>query len=102
MIILGAILGTFAGIGYRDHQLATHNVTYTDVGVVHKLTDVRYFVQPARMKTMDVTLCSGARVDWAEGDVLEDWTFEQMNGCKRIISYHKKLQGELDASVQSR
>lgn len=95
------ILGIAIGYGIRDHQLVSNHVTYTDIDVLYKVNDVRYFVQPARMRAMDITLCN-ERVDWNAGDLLDDWTFEQMPGCKRVISYHKKPQGELNADVSFR
>lgn len=88
VLIVGMLLGTVIGWGWRNQQLASSIVPYTNVKVVAKLDNLRYKVQPARMAEMNIILCPGSRVDWEVGDQLTDWTFEQKRGCKRTISYH--------------
>lgn len=96
-MMLGLLMGVALGWLWRDHQLATNIVPYTDVSIHHRLDDRHFIVQPARMPELAVTLCNGDRVDWLPGDHLRDWIFEQMQGCKRNISYHKG--GDLDAGL---
>ena len=95
------ILGIAIGYGVRDHQLVDSTITYRNVLVQQRLAERRYRVIPQWMSRLDVELCQGPPIDWQEGDTLDEWTFEQQRGCKRVISYHKK-QGELDASLSTR
>ena len=99
---MGTVLGILLGIGIREHQLLSNQQTYTDVTIVAKLTDRDFDIWPDRMKQQRIQLCPSSTVDWREGEVLDDWTFEQRNGCKRVISYHKKPKGEINASIQVR
>lgn len=99
--LLGILL-MMTGYMIRDHQLVTSTVTYSDVLIQKKVNDNRFLIRPQWMRTLDSTLCSGSTVDWQEGETLRDWTFEQRRGCKRVISYHRYIKGEVDASVQVR
>ena len=54
------------------------------------------------MKQQRVQLCPESVVDWHEGEVLDDFTFEQKQACKRVVSYHEKPKGELNAAIQMR
>lgn len=93
-IILGVIIGLVVGYGIREHQLISNQQTYTAVKIVTKKADREFVVWPDRMKKQDATICPESSVDWREGQVLSDWTFEQRSGCKRVISYHYD-KGEL-------
>lgn len=89
------LLGFFLGSIYEKQAMlavvdeATKRVTYTDVHVEKKLSEDRFIVQPARMAPLDVSICPVSTVDWKPGENLRDWTFEQLPGCKRVVSYHK-------------
>lgn len=95
-------LSFFAGYGYRDHQLTTRRITYTNVLIAEKVADRDFWVVPEYMSKQHIQICPSSIVDWREKEVLSDWTFEQLQGCKRVISYHEKSQGEFNASIQIR
>jgi hypothetical protein len=98
---LAVVTVAFAlGWMWRDHQLATRQVTYTDVYVQQKLSDRKFIMQPARMAVLECNICPESSVDWQEHETLTDWTFEQRQGCKRIISYHRPLKGESSARIE--
>lgn len=99
---LGTVLGVLLGTGIREHQLLKGQLTYTDVSVLTKFAARDFLVWPDRMRKERMQLCPESSVDWHEGEMLDDLTFEQKQDCKRIISYHEKPQGELDASIQMR
>jgi hypothetical protein len=96
------LMGLAGGYAIRDHQLITNQQTYTDVAVLRKISDSEFLIWPDRMKQQHIQICAGSTVGWYEGEVLNDWTFEQRKGCKRVISYHEKQKGEIDASIQTR
>lgn len=95
-------MGIGAGYGIRDHQFSSNLITYTDVTVVKKFADNEFLVWPDRMKQQHIRLCAESVVAWRDNEILDDWTFEQKRGCKRVVSYHEKLKGEIDASIQVR
>jgi len=95
-------LGVLLGMGIRDRQLINNQYTYTDVSILNKFAEREFRIWPDRMKQQQVTICAESTVDWREGELLADWTFEQKQGCKRVIIYHKKPKGELNASIQMR
>jgi hypothetical protein len=97
---LGMILGVALGVGIRDYQLTINRLTYTDIAIVTKFSAQDFLIWPDRMKQQRVQICTKTIVDWHEGEVLDDWTFEQEKDCKRVISYHKKEKGELNASTK--
>jgi hypothetical protein len=99
---LGMVLGVLLGMEIRDRQLIHHSITYVDVEVVQKVTDREFWIRPDRMRKQHIQLCPESSVGWVDGEVLSDWTFEQRSGCKRIISYHEKQKGELNAAIQMR
>lgn len=99
---LGMVLGVLLGMGIREHQLVKGQLTYTDVSVLTKFAARDFLVWPDRMKKERIQVCPESAVDWRAGEMLNDLTFEQKQDCKRIISYHEKPQGELDASIQMR
>lgn len=101
-VSLALIVGLGAGYAVRDHQLATHLQTYTDVAILKKVAEGEFWIWPDRMKQQHIQLCAGSVVGWQEGETLDDWTFEQKAGCKRVVSYHERLKGELDAAIQMR
>lgn len=92
------VLGIGVGYGSRDHQLANNTKTYTAVAVTQRISDKDFWVWPARMKEMHIQTCG--EVDWKTGEVLDDWTFEQRNGCKRVISYHEKETTNAEVSTR--
>jgi len=91
-------------LGYegRDLQMKSRVQTYNNVYVAQKVADRDFWVQPSQMKPLHIQLCSESEVDWHKGEVLDDWTFEQKQGCKHVVSYHEKPQGELNAAIQMR
>lgn len=95
---LTLILGVVVGYASRDHQLASNTLTYTDVSITKRISDRDFWVWPDRMKQMHVQTCHD--VGWKAGDVLDDWTFEQRNGCKRVISYHQKETTNAEISTR--
>jgi len=95
-------IGILLGIGIRDHQLVINRNTYTDVAInAPSSSDVDFDIQPARMQPIPSKLCNSL-VDWKIGETLKDLTFEQKQGCKRVISYHRYPKGEFNASIQMR
>jgi hypothetical protein len=96
------LVGLAIGYMSRDHQLSSNKFTYTDVSVLKRISDREFVVWPDRMKQQHVQLCPESSVGWYEGETLDDWTFEQQRGCKRVVSYHEKQKGEINASVQIR
>lgn len=102
ILLIGIGIGSILGWSWRDHQLISNLWTYTDVAVVTKFADHDYLIWPDRMKQQRVGICPESTVDWHEGEVLDDWTFEQKQGCKRVVSYHEKLKGELNVAAQIR
>lgn len=101
-LVLGMLAGIGLGYGSRDHELAVNRFTYTDVVILSKSGDKEFLIWPDKMKQQHITICPSSTVGWYEGETLSDWTFEQRNGCKRVISYHEKPKGEIDASIQTR
>jgi hypothetical protein len=95
-------IGLALGYGARDHELGRNTRTYTDVVVISRFSPRDFSVWPDRMKQQRIQICPESVVDWREGEVLADWTFEQKPGCKRVISYHEKPKGEVNASIQMR
>lgn len=95
-------IGKDRGYGIRDRQLIENQLTYTDVAILKKVSDREFFIWPDRMKQQHITICPESTVGWYAGELLDDWTFEQRNGCKRVISYHEKPKGEIDAAIQTR
>jgi hypothetical protein len=102
VVLIALAAGVMFGWLWRDHQLASSQITYTDVLVRQKVNDRRFLMQPARMAAIDSQLCPESTVDWHPSETLADWTFEQKYGCKRVISYHRPLQGELNALLSLR
>lgn len=100
--IAGLSMAFIAGMAVRDSQLARNQQTYTDVAVLEKFADRDFKVWPDRMKQQRVQICPESTVDWYEGEVLDDWTFEQKQGCKRVISYHEKPKGGTNVRVSFR
>jgi len=99
-VILAA--GIVAGYGIRDHQLASNIVPYSDVLILApSQPNTDFDIQPARMQPIPSKICYST-VDWKYGETLADLLFEQKNGCKRVISYHRPRKGELNASAQIR
>jgi len=76
--------------------------TYTDIAILTKFSSRDFTIWPDRMKQQRVQLCPESVVDWHEGEVLDDFTFEQKQACKRVVSYHEKPKGELNAAIQMR
>lgn len=101
-MMLMLALGLALGYGARDHELATRTQTYTDVAINKALPGNEFLIWPDRMKQMHIRLCPESSVAWYEGEVLSDWTFEQKSSCKRVVSYHEKPKGEIDAAIQIR
>jgi hypothetical protein len=101
-LLVGFFVGSIGGYGFRDHQLANNMFFYTEV-MINPPTQINtdYDMQPARMKPIPTKICKST-VDWRFGEELADVTFEQLVGCKRIISYHRPLKGEIHASIQMR
>lgn len=95
-VVAVLFLGFAGGWSLRNSSLASNRVTYTDVFVADKISQNRFLMQPARMQPIESDLCY-SDVDWEKGETLRDWTFEQLHGCKRVISYHRYLKGDLHA-----
>ena len=95
-------LAALTGYALRNHELRVNTQTYTDIVIVKKVAERDFIVWPDRMKQELATICPNSVVDWHDGEILDDWTFEQKAGCKRVISYHEKPKGEVNASVQIR
>jgi hypothetical protein len=93
-------LGAFTVYALRNHELRVNTRTYTDISIIKKVADREYLIWPDRMKQQHTMICSESSVGWYEGETLADWTFEQKEGCKRVISYHEKPKGEVNASIQ--
>ena len=93
-------IGLALGYGARDRELSGNTQTYTDVAVLNKTADREFLVWPDRMRQQHITICPESTVAWRVGEVLKDWTFEQRQGCKRVVSYHEKPKGETDAAIQ--
>ena len=102
VMLIVLTIGVSLGYGVRDHQLSGNLQTYTDVAITKKIADRDFWIWPDRMKQQHIQICPESVVDWKSGTNLDDWTFEQRNGCKRVVSYHEKPQGEIDASIQVR
>jgi hypothetical protein len=99
---LGVILGVILGMEIRDRQLVNNRQTWTEIEVQKKFADRDFQIQPARMDTQHVQICPSSTVDWYRGERLDYWTFEQMQGCKRVINYHETPKGEENVSLQMR
>lgn len=93
-------LGIIIGYASRDHQLVNRTITYKNVLVAVRTAPDDFLVVPEFMSKQHIQLCPESVVDWREKEVLSDWTFEQQEGCKRVISYHEKTEGEMNASIQ--
>lgn len=104
--ILLALFAAFVsfGAGYvkRDNEFSSNTWTYTDIKVVSKISEKDFIIWPDRMKQQHIVLCSKSTVGWYENEILSDWTFEQRDGCKRVISYHEMPKGEINATIQIR
>lgn len=96
------VLGIIIGYASRDHQLVKRTITYKNVLIAAKVASDDFWVVPEFMEKQHIQLCPSSIVDWREKEMLSDWTFEQQQGCKRVISYHEKPQGETNASIQMR
>lgn len=85
----------------RDALLARNIVTYTEVLISPASQPGDDFdIQPARMQPISSKICLSV-VDWKFGEILSDLTFEQMQGCKRVIAYHRsKTKGVLNATTR--
>lgn len=93
------LVGMLAGILWRDHELSRNTMTYTSVAIIEKIAERDFLIWPERMKQQRVQLCRDSLVDWRGGETLDDWTFEQKPGCKRVISYHEKPKGGVNAGL---
>ena len=96
------VVGMAIGYISRGFQLDSNKFTYTDVTVLSKYNNKEFVIWPDRMKQLHVQLCETSVVGWRKGEILDDFTFEQQEGCKRVISYHEKPKGEVNASIQIR
>ncbi len=95
----GIAIGFVLGCAFMQISQLQNTTTYASVSVLIKYSDKDFLVWPARMKQERIQVCSESTVDWYEGELLEDWTFEQKQGCKKIVSYHEK--GDLNASTRT-
>lgn len=100
LAVMGFVVSFGTGYMVREHELSTNTITYTSVSVLEKLTEKEFWIWPERMKQQHIVVCPESTVGWYVEEVLTDVTFEQRLGCKRIISYHEKPKGEVDASIQ--
>lgn len=102
LLLFGVVIGFGWGFGYRDHQLTGNVVTYTEVLVQPpSMPDNDFDLQPERMRPIPSKICQ-SQVDWRYGETLADLTFEQLRGCKRVISYHRYTGGINNARLSFR
>ena|SRR5690349_14731291 len=98
LLAIGIAGGIHIGYDSRNAELVSGFVFYTDVLInPPSQPNTDYDIQPARMKPIPSKICESS-VDWQFGETLNDLTFEQMKGCKRVISYHRSLKGEVNVS----
>lgn len=100
--IAGLSLAFIVGYGARDVRLASNQYTYTGVEILNRVAERDFWIWPERMKQQHVQLCPVSTVDWYNGELLDDLTFEQQQGCKRIISYREHPKGGVNVAVSLR